>query len=385
MKKTRMKINGTIVSINPMSEKKKTKQDKATWQDHPEITLAAKGDITKIMSPGTKRHQSLKGFDEDYVDIVDYIIRCTHKIWEEKGVGVIYSHYGHNIPIWTTEGLTYGCEIVVENTLKTQAAFPDVRLIGDEVLWSGNDEDGFHTSHRITWVAHNTGYSLYGPPTGRRIVRTGIANCFVRENKIIEEWIARDEIAVVKQLGYDPIETARRLAQQGPVPGVKPHEHGEFERLGGQMPPADMPPKEEGMADIEYFMRRLFHEVWNQRLLNKIDIYHDKNYICHTNSARHLYGLGALKGVVLSLLGAFPNAVMTVDHFYAMGSADKGYTTMTRWSLQGTHKGNGAYGPPTGKPFYLMGISHHRVKDGKCLEEWTYFDEFALLKQLYAE
>jgi predicted ester cyclase len=30
-----------------------------------------------------------------------------------------------------------------------------------------------------------------------------------------------------------------------------------------------------------------------------------------------------------------------------------------------------------------MGISHHTVKDGKFVEEWTYFDEVALLKQLW--
>ena len=192
-----------------MSETKKSSAKDHQKQTAQEITLASKGDISKIMAPGKERKQSLKGFDDDYVDIVDYIIRCTHKIWEEKGVGLIYSHYGRNIPIWTTDGLTYGREIVVENTLKTISAFPDVRLIGDEVIWTGNDEDGFHTSHRITWVAHNTGHGLYGPPTGRRVVRTGIANCLVNENKVIEEWIARDEIAVVKQLGLDPIETAR--------------------------------------------------------------------------------------------------------------------------------------------------------------------------------
>ena len=370
--------------MNNMGETKKNTEEKHHKQMAQQITLASKGDISKIMSPGTERQQSLKGFDDDYVDIVDYIIRCTHKIWEEKSIGLIYTHYGHNIPIWTTEGLTYGREIVVENTLKTIAAFPDVRLIGDEVLWTGNDEDGFHTSHRITWVAHNTGHSIYGPPTGRRVVRTGIANCLVKENKIIEEWIARDEIAVVKQLGLDPVETAKRLAQQGLVPGTQPFEHGEFERLKGQTPPPEMDPKNSDMSDIEYFVRRCFHEIWNQRLLNKIDKYYLKKYNCHTTSARNLYGLGGLKGLVLSLLGTFPDAVMTVDHFYFMGNEKDGHTTMTRWNLQGTHKGPGPYGQPTGKAFYLMGISHHRIVNGKFVAEWTYFDEMALMKQLFA-
>jgi predicted ester cyclase len=233
-------------------------------------------------------------------------------------------------------------------------------------------------------VARNTGHSLYGPPTGRRIVRIGIANCHVKENKIIEEWIARDEIAVVQQLGLDPIETAKRLAQQGPAPGIKPHELGEFERLNKQAIPSEMPSQHKDMPDIEYFLRRCLHEIWNQRLLNKIDEYYPKNTICHTTSNRNLYGIGAYKGFVMTLLGAFPDAMMRVDHFYCMGNEKEGYKTMTRWHLQGTYKGHGSYGPPTGKPFYLLGISHHRTKDGKIVEEWTYFDEMALMKQLFA-
>lgn len=35
-------------------------------------------DIGKLLRPGTERRQSLHGFDEDYVDIVDYIVRCTY-------------------------------------------------------------------------------------------------------------------------------------------------------------------------------------------------------------------------------------------------------------------------------------------------------------------
>jgi len=31
-----------------------------------------------------------------------------------------------------------------------------------------------------------------------------------------------------------------------------------------------------------------------------------------------------------------------------------------------------------------MGMTHHIIKDGKFTEEWTIFDEFALLKQIYA-
>jgi predicted ester cyclase len=363
-----------------------------------EITLQSKGDISKIMSPGTERKQSLKGFDDDYVDIVDYIVRCTHKIWEGHGIGLIYTHYGHNVSVWTTDGLTYGREAVIENTLRAQAAFPDCRLYADEVIWTGNDEDGFHTSHRITWVAHNTGYSIYGPPTGRKVIRTGIANCLVKENRIIEEWIARDELGLVKQLGFDVHEVVTKLVKQDAARNLKPppplhppqswggkRGGGEIERVIGQTTPEVMPPKETEGFDIEDFVRRSFHEVWNWRLLNKIDDYYVRNYACHTTCSRNLYGLGAFKAFVLTLLGSFPDAMITIDHLYWMGNEQDGYRTMTRWSLQGTHKGPGPYGDPMGKPFYLMGISHHTVKDSKFVEEWTYFDEVALLKQLWQE
>lgn len=36
------------------------------------------------------------GFDPIYTDIVDCIIRCTHHIWDERDIGLIYSHYTHN-------------------------------------------------------------------------------------------------------------------------------------------------------------------------------------------------------------------------------------------------------------------------------------------------
>jgi len=144
-------------------------------QQQSEITYRDKGDISDFMKPGEKRVQNLRGFDEDYTDIVDYILRCTHKIWEEHGVGKIYTHYDPQVSVWTSDGCLHGVDAVVAGTALAQSAFPDVRLYGDDVIWDGNDTDGFHTSHRISWTGHNTGYSIYGPPTGRSLYRFGIA------------------------------------------------------------------------------------------------------------------------------------------------------------------------------------------------------------------
>lgn len=344
-------------------------------------------DINILLSPGPEKRQSLQGFDDDYVDIVDYIVRSTYKIWEQKGIGLIYDHYRHNAVIHTSDGLTYGRDKVIADSLKTMSAFPDIRLYADDVIWSGNDQDGFHSSHRITWVGHNTGYSIYGPPTGRKVVRQGIAHCFVKENRVVEEWICRDELALIRQLGFDEHELARKMARQEAARGTQSPvklSRGEVERVAGQATPEPLPPRAGDGFDIEDFVRRSFHEIWNWRLLNKIDAYYVKNYLCFTSTNRKLYGLGDLKGYILAILAAFPDARLEVDHVCWLGNEQDGYRVATRWTLQGTHEGPGVYGEPTGKRILLLGITHQVVEEGKFIEEWTVFDEFALLKQLYA-
>jgi hypothetical protein len=40
--------------------------------------------LPELLSPQGKPSQSLKNFDPEFIDIVDYIIRITHRIWEQK-------------------------------------------------------------------------------------------------------------------------------------------------------------------------------------------------------------------------------------------------------------------------------------------------------------
>jgi predicted ester cyclase len=342
-------------------------------------------DIGKMMQPGTQKRQPMRGFDDDYVDIVDYIIRCTHKIWEEKAVGLIYTHYNHNAVIHMTDGTTYGRDKVVADTMRTLAAFPDARLFGDDVIWTGNDIDGFHSSHRITWIANNTGYSQYGPPTGKRIMRRTIAHCFVKENRIVEEWLTRDELAAVRQMGYNEFELARKFALREAAAGAKSPAQtgtGEVDRLQGQLPPLDYPPPGNPNFDPEYFVRRALHEIWNCRMLNKIQDYYVPNYACVASTNRELYGLGEFSAYIIQLIGAFPDCRLLVDWVGVLGDPTAGYRVAVRWILHGTHQGAGWYGEPTGKRIRLIGQTHYHIQNDKFVREWTIFDEFALLKQI---
>jgi predicted ester cyclase len=347
-------------------------------------TLTDHSDMGKLMSPGTERRQSLRGFDPDYVDIVDYIVRCTHKIWDERGVGLIYTHYTHNSKVHTPLGMIYGREEVVAGTIQMLSAFPDRQGIAEDVIWKGNDEDGFRTSHLVFGAGHNTGYTNYGPPTGRKVFYRTIAECAVRENMIYEEWLIRDNMAIVQQLGYDPHEVARKMAQRQATSGMKwEFEVGDIERSIGQTTPIVLPPKTTDGFDVEDFMRRTYHEVWNWRLFNRINENYIENFQCHSAGGREIYGRENYIAFLLSILAMFTNMKLTIDDLYWLGDEEQGYRVAMRWSLVGTHNGYGAYGEPTGKNVYVMVLSQHHIQGGKFVEEYLLFDELALLKHLY--
>ena len=349
-----------------------------------EIDLRRTGSIDRMLAPGQPRRQALRGFDDDYGDIVDYIIRCTHRIWEELGVGLIYTHYRHNSVIHAGNEEVYGREAVVANTLQTLAAFPDRKLYGDDVVWCGDEEAGFHTSHHLTTVAHNTGYSAYGPPTGKKLSWRAIAHCVVVENEIVEEWLLRDEIAVIRGLGLDEQALAAAKARADLGRGGRPLDVGPVERGLGQLMPQPLPPAAGDGFDPADFVRRTWHDVWNRRLLNLIREAYDDSYRGRFPSGRRFAGPSDLAAFVLGLLAAFPDAKVTTEHAMALGTEEAGYRVALRWRFEGTHEGYGAWGVPSGARVRMLGLSHVRVERGRIVAESTLFDEFALLTQVWA-
>ncbi len=347
-----------------------------------EIDLYKRGGIEEMVArAGTGRLQPMRGFDEDYTDIVDYIVRCTHKIWEEGGMGLLYTHYAGNCVVHTPYGEIYGREQMLADSVSSLAAFPDRRAFADEVIWTGDDEQGFHTSHRVVGRGTNTGHSQYGPPTGRKVFTRTIANCFVRENMISEEWLVRDGLAMVRQLGLDENIVVGRMLEADESEGVQ-QSRGPTDRVAGQTTPPPNPEEPEGGFDPGWFVRRALNEVWNWRRFDKLGEYFVPNYLCYTSSDRAIYGLGDFRAYVLAMIAAFPDARMDVDHLYWVGNEREGYRVATRWTLIGTHDGPSPYGAPTGKPVNVMGITHHLIRDGRFVKEWTVFDELALLKQI---
>jgi len=125
--------------------------------------------------------------------------------------------------------------------------------------------------------------------------------------------------------------------------------------------------------------RRFFEEVFGKGKLNLLDeiIAND-----HVNS-----GPGSLPGLpngpegtkqlVTVYRNAFPDVHFTIDEQIAEG--DK---VVTRWSAHGTHQGELAGIPATGKTSTVTGIAVDRLVNGKIAESWGIFDQFGMMQQL---
>ena len=97
-------------------------------------------DIAQILAPQGARRQDIPGFGDEYSDIVDYILRCTHRIWEQKDVGLIATHYAPDIVVHMMTGPVPGMDGVIAGTSRTLSAFPDRTLTGEAVIWSDEGE-----------------------------------------------------------------------------------------------------------------------------------------------------------------------------------------------------------------------------------------------------
>jgi predicted ester cyclase len=136
--------------------------------------------------------------------------------------------------------------------------------------------------------------------------------------------------------------------------------------------------------DPRAFVRSILLNLWNARLVNMVRAHYAPGHVAFVPGGRKLYGYGDYENFVITLMASFPDLALTIDHQCHLGNAARGYRVATRFTLQGTHEGYGPYGPPTGRRIFLICFSHHVIKNGRIVQEWTLFDEFALLKQLFA-
>jgi len=331
-----------------------------------------------------KKTQSMNGFDPEYKDFVHYIIGITHKIWEEKSIGYIYKVYHNDVTMHLGSSNVTGINTVIAGTLQTLHAFPDRKLFGENVVWSGNERDGFYSSHKIQSVSTNLGDSAFGSATGKRIVFRTTVDCFVHSNRIVEEWLVRDNLYIVQQLGLDPHEVAKKMAlNEGQQKGFQTH-FGLGETINGQLSPS-LHRREFNNFEIGDFVLDVYNKLWELREFDQVRMLYSHNasvtFICD----KDLIGYQQIQGMLISLFSSFPNARFIVDRVTINErELPNSWDVSVRWRLQGIHEGIGYFGQPSGAPIEILGINQLRVENGLVTREWITFDGLDVLKQIYA-
>ena len=338
--------------------------------------------IPKDLGPA----QSLQGFDPTYRNIIDYIVRITYRIWEtnDREVEYIGECYSLDSQVFDDYGLQLGNQKIIVDTHHTTSAFPDIILDAEEVIWAGNDQIGFHTSHLTRISGTNTGSSRYGNATGKTVNFLVLANCVALQNDIFLEHVLYNTSAMLQQLGIDPWEESARLVKNPPAGW--PRSQKNWDQLRSATSPAIPISQAEPITgfDPDTFTREIHDNIWNGNQSAIINSYAE-NLLFEGATERIFSGRTAYRQYVNELRSVFPDLQLQVDEVYWMGNELDGWLISTRWSAEGTHLGNGIYRSPSGRTCQMWGITQWQVLNGIVQKEWQLFNELDLMMQILAD
>ncbi len=352
------------------------------WDALPEVGSPVGRPLADLLAPGASR-QSLAGYEPVYRDFVDYILRCTHRIWEGKNAGLCRSHYAPDCAIHTLAGPVSGVEAVVQNTITTLAATPDRLLIGEDVIWSDDGDDpvsgGLYSSHRIVSRSTHLGDDplLGGATMAGNGVMT-IADCLCRENRIVEEWLVRDNLRGVLQIAGNPWGVARAQAVADGTGDPARHSWriaaiaATRESIDAAIPSGH--PAEGPAAMLTRAWRDDCFGDAAQALSPAAEIRWPSN--------RGGFGRGFWIGCLTQIRTFLHDTSWRLEHVAARPLPYGDIAVALRWSLAGTHRGIGVWGPSSGRELLVMAVSHFRVRGGAIVEDVTVFDELAVLRQI---
>ena len=317
----------------------------------------------------------MKGFDKKYKDFPDYILKITKQIWEGKDVDSIGEFYTDDIPVRSPFGITYGNKPVIEATYNTLKEFPNRQLLGEDVIWNGNDDKGYHSSHRILSKGTHLGDGFYGKPTGKDIYYRVIADCACKGNQVYDEWIVRDQGAMVRQIGYTPKEFAQiMIDKEGGLEKAKKL----FDK--NDIKPSDYQPekikKDSAGQKYSEILSKVFEEDYDFNDYNRASsIYWPGNKLGH--------GREDVSKFWNSLKDIFTDIKFTIEHVGYLDESDKNPRASIRWFLEGIHSEDSEnYGKKTNSKLFIMGINHVELNQDGIIREWVLFDEVAIWKQI---
>ncbi len=321
----------------------------------------------------------MKGFDAEFRDLDHYIRAITERIWEGRRLDDIQRYYSPDCAVETPSGVSVGVMPVIEGTRATLVAFPDRRLLAEDVIESGNHETGFLSSHRILSPMTHAGPGAFGAPSFKPVFARTIADCVCINNRIVHEWLVRDQAAIARQIGLHESELAQRWL----------NERGAFTKPAMPAAPAPYASHIDRSALAQAYAQT-YEQLWcgpGSRDAEAVLLTtHMSDVIAALPGGQTSGGVRALAAYWQDMRQAFPTGRFTLEHLAVnqrpLGEHDSKTVVAMRWRLQAQHLGGTRYGSATGRDVEVLGISHAELEQGRVAREWLLIDDVALWMQV---
>lgn len=330
----------------------------------------------------------MNGFDAKWRDVPHFINGITREIWEERKIASLSHRYAPGLIVRSPASVVVDNSRVIAATMATLAEFPDRELLGEDVIWCDDPArttvktDAYLSSHRLICTATHSHPGVYGPATGKRIAWRILADCAISNDQVTDEWLVRDQSAIVTQLGFDVVDWSRDLIDRegGPDACVKP-----------MTPANDASGPYDGTGNDTEWGARLADILTRIMAADfaVIPVAYDRGCALALPGGVTTHGWAEADRFWMGLRAAFPDATFRVEHIIGRDDPLMPPRAAIRWSLHGKHSGWGRFGRPTGAEVYVMGITHAEFgpfgEAGKpaLRREFTLIDETAIWKQIH--
>jgi steroid delta-isomerase-like uncharacterized protein len=216
----------------------------------------------------------------------------------------------------------------------TRLEYPNIKVSISDI-----EDDGDRVALRWSVKATYRG-AEYPEANGRKMKTTGTSIYRVAEGRIVEESASWDYLGVNEQLGI----------------------------------PSSPETPEQNQAIVRRFMNELY-EKGNMDVAYEIVA---EDHIFHVPAgADYKSGRDGVRNRAAMFREAFPDLDFVYGETFAAGDL-----VASSWTFTGTHKGEFLGVASTGKRIAIEGLSMSRVRDGKIVESWGYWDTGQLYKQL---
>lgn len=126
---------------------------------------------------------------ENRDDVKEFVKNYTTLIYDYQMVGLIYDYYTDDIEVLKENRIRLrGIQELVHDRQVLLAAFPDLKTKIENVIVSGDAEEGYKVFRRMRYEGTNTGHTPYGPPTGRKLGNDCLGLSMFYLNKVNGKW-----------------------------------------------------------------------------------------------------------------------------------------------------------------------------------------------------